>query len=166
MPKVTPKPTDDRNTARKTIQAKTTDKSKLPIASYQWWNAQNDNDLCHQLISTANYLQKTQQYRIKGASIFSRIYSGKGLMNYALNSKILDTSNQLPVRRPTMNVTQSCVDTLVSRMTMAQPKPTYLTEGGSYKQRKLAENLQRDCNKFGVVTFIKNTKEQSNQGLI
>ena len=144
MPKITPsdkKP--GRDTKRETILAKTTDKSILPIQSYQWWMAQNDNELCHQTISTANYLQKTQQYRIKGASIFSRIYSGKGLMNYALNSKVLDTSNQLPVRRPTMNVTQSCVDTLVSRMTMAKPKPTYLTFAGNYKQRKLAENLDQ-----------------------
>lgn len=139
MPKVTPKEKDDRNTKRKTIVAKTTDKSILPIQSYQWWQAQNDNDLCHQTISTANYLQKTQQYRIRGASIFSRIYSGKGLMNYALNSKVLDTSNQLPVRRPTMNVSQSCVDTLVSRLTQSKPRPVFLTENGNYKERTLSK---------------------------
>lgn len=145
MPKITPN--DDkkpgRSNKRETIIAKTRDKSILPVQSYSWWNAQNDADLCHQTISTANYLQKTQQYRVKGASIFSRIYSGKGLMNYALNSKILDTSNQLPVRRPTMNVTQSCIDTLVSRMTLAQPKPTFLTEGGDYRKRKLGEDLNQ-----------------------
>ncbi len=96
MPKITPndkKPGREGAGERKTIIAKTSDKPKGLLASYQWWNAQTDADLCHQAISTANYLQKTQQYRIKGASIFSRIYSGKGLMNYALNSKILDTDN-------------------------------------------------------------------------
>lgn len=145
MPKITEKnkkpgrqPTD-----KKTIIAKTTDKSQNTAIRYNWWQAQTDNDLVHQTIATANYLQKTQQYRIKGASIFSRIYSGKGLMNYALNSKILDTSNQLPVRRPTMNVSQSCVDTLVSRITQVKPKPTYLTEGGNYKQQKLAMDLDQ-----------------------
>lgn len=141
MPKVTPKKKDERNSERKTIVAKTTDKSQLPISSYQWWFAQNDHDLCEQTISTANYLQKTQQYRIKGASIFSRIYSGKGLMNYALNSKILDTSNQLPVRRPTMNVTQSCIDTLVSRVTQNNPKPIFLTDNGDYRERTLSKQL-------------------------
>lgn len=141
MPKVTNKEKDRRHTERKTILAKTTDKAILPIASYQWWTAESDNDLCHQTISTANYLQKTQQYRIKGASIFSRIYSGKGLMNYALNSKILDTSNQLPVRRPTMNVTQSCIDTLVSRLTQSKPRPVFLTENGNYKERNLSKQL-------------------------
>jgi hypothetical protein len=144
MPKITPKnKSPGRSTERQTITAKTTDKVKLPIAAYQWWNAQNDEDLAFQTISSANYLQKTQQYRIRGASIFSRIYSGKGLMNYALNSKVLDTSNQLPVRRPTMNVTQSCTDTLVSRISQNQPRPMYLTEGGNYRQRKLAETLDQ-----------------------
>lgn len=143
-PVVTPKvKKPGRSTERQTIIAQTRDKPQLPIAAYNWWNAQTDDELCHQTISSANYLQKTQQYRIKGASIFSRIYSGKGLMNYALNSKILDTSNQLPVRRPTMNVSQSCVDTLVSRMTQAQPKPTFLTEGGDYKKQTLAEDLNQ-----------------------
>lgn len=144
MPKITPKDKKPgRGTERQTIVAKTTDKSQLPIQSYQWWKAQNDNDLCFQTIATANYLQKTQQYRIKGASIFSRIYSGKGLMNYALNSKILDTSNQLPVRRPTMNVTQSCIDTLVSRITQSKPRPVFLTEAGHYRERHMAENLNQ-----------------------
>jgi len=139
MPSITLKEKDERNSKRKTLVAKTTEKTKLPISSYQWWNAQSDDELCSQVISTANYLQKTQQYRIKGASIFSRIYSGKGLMNYALNSKILDTSNQLPVRRPTMNVSQSCVDTLVSRITQNKPRPVFLTDGADYKDRNLAE---------------------------
>lgn len=144
MPKITPKDKHPgRSTERQTITAKTRDQVKLPIASYMWWNAQTDDELCFQVISTANYLQKTQQYRIRGASIFSRIYSGKGLMNYALNSKVLDTSNMLPVRRPTMNVSQSCVDTLVSRITQNTPLPMYLTQGGNYRQRKLAENLDQ-----------------------
>lgn len=145
MPKISPKdkkPGRDQS-ERKTIVAKTTDKAKIQAGVYQWWNAQSDEELCFQVISTANYLQKTQQYRVKGASIFSRIYSGKGLMNYALNSKILDTSNQLPVRRPTMNVSQSCVDTLVSRIAQVKPKPTYLTEGGNYKQQKIAMDLDQ-----------------------
>jgi hypothetical protein len=156
VPKITPKddkkPNREGQKERKTIVAQTTDKTKLPIQSYQWQYAQNDHDLAFQLISTGNYLQKTQQYRVKGASIFSRIYSGKGLMNYALNSKILDTSNQLPVRRPTMNVTQSCIDTLVSRITQAKPKPTFLTEEGSYKEQSLAKQY----NAFIAGEFYRN----------
>lgn len=145
MPKIEPKnKKPGRDTSqRPTIIAQTRNVSSAKVQTYQWWTAQNDNDLVHQLVSTANYLQKTQQYRVRGASIFSRIYSGKGLMNYALNSKVLDTSNQLPVRRPTMNVTQSCIDTLVSRLTQSKPRPVFLTDEGGYREQLLSKQYNR-----------------------
>lgn len=145
MPKISPKdkkPGRD-NSKRQTIIAQTRNVSAANVQTYQWWNAQTDDELVHQLVATANYLQKTQQYRVRGASIFSRIYSGKGLMNYALNSKILDTSNQLPVRRPTMNVTQSCIDTLVSRLTQSKPRPVFLTDEGDYHDQMLSKQYNR-----------------------
>lgn len=147
MPKITPnskKP--GRSTDRETIVAKTRDKPKhADLKSFQWWKVPKNEPqrLCDETIATANYLQKTQQYRIRGASIFSTIYSGKPLMNYALNSSLLDKSKQLPVRRPTMNVTQSCIDTLVSRITQTRPKPVYLTDGGNYKERTLSKNMNQ-----------------------
>jgi hypothetical protein len=147
MPKITNKDKKPgRSNERVQMVAKTTEKSKQPIQSYQWWAATNDHDLAAQLISTANYLQKSQQYRIRQASIYSRVYSGKPLLNYALNSKLLDVSNQLPLNKPTMNVTQSCVDTLVSRITQSRPKPIFLTDNGDYKERSLSKQLNAFIN--------------------
>lgn len=143
MPKVTLKDKKPgRSTEKQTIMAKTTDAKKDEgMKSYQWWTAKNDHDLAEQLISTANYLQSKQQYRVKKASLYSRIYNGKPLMNYALNSKVMDTSNQLPINRPTMNVTQSCIDTLVSRLTQSRPRPVFLTDNGHYRERSLSKQL-------------------------
>lgn len=151
MPKITRKSKDDRS-ERKTIVAKTTDRVKDNQKQYKWWDAQNENDLSGQLIATAGYLQKIQQYRIKQASIFSRIYCGKPLINYALNSKLLDTSNQLPTDRPTMNVIQSCIDTLVSRITQSRPRPVFLTDAANYKERTLAKQY----NQFVAGEFYRN----------
>lgn len=142
MPKVTQKSKNSGDKDRIIIQAKTQDKVKDGNPQYySWWLAQNDFELAQQLISTANYLQKTQQYRIKQASIFTCVYSGKPLYNYALNSKMLDISNRLPSSRPTVNVTQSCIDTLVSRITQSRPKPVFLTDNGDYKERKLSKQM-------------------------
>lgn len=142
MPKISVKSKDPQSKDRLTIQAKTVDKPKDKESTYySWWLAQNDLDLSQQLISTANYLQKTQQYRIKQASIYTCVYSGKPLYNYALNSKMLDVSNRLPAARPTVNVTQSCIDTLVSRITQSRPKPVFLTDNGDHKQRKLSKEM-------------------------
>jgi hypothetical protein len=147
MPKITPsKKKPGRDTSeKKIIQAKTKDSKNINDGqlTYKWWNAASENDMCFQIISTASYLQKNQQFRVKQASIFNRVVSGKPLMNYALNSKMLDISNTLPMDRPAMNVTYSCVDTLVSRMTQNRPQPVFLTDNGHYKERNLAKQMNQ-----------------------
>ena len=51
----------------------------------------------------------------------------------------LDTSNQLPIGRPTANVCYACTDTLVSLISQDRPKPIFLTDNGHYKERSLAK---------------------------
>jgi hypothetical protein len=106
---------------------------------YKWWNAQTDEELVAQVLSTYEFLKKTNIYRIRQASIFTRLYSGKPLYNYFSSNSSLDQSNQMPLGRPTANVVYSCTDTLVSRISQDSPSPVFLTEGGNYKQRKLAQ---------------------------
>ncbi len=127
----------------KTAKEKVVDprpKSKKDAASpYKWWNAADDKDLMAQQLSTTEYLKRTNQMRVRQASIFTRLYSGKPLYNFLASNATLDNSNQLPIGRPTANVVYSCTDTLVSRISQDRPKPTFLTDGGDYKERKLAK---------------------------
>lgn len=149
MPQITEKENKTGpKTKRQTIVANTKSNAKKSeeFKSYSWWTAKTPEDLANQLISTANYIDKNQQYRIRQASIFSRIYNGKPLLNYALNNKVLDTSNQLPLAKPTLNVTQSCLDTLVSRLTQSRPRPVFLTDDGHYKEQTLSKQLNAFIN--------------------
>lgn len=121
-------------------------KSKKDLVStpYAWWTAQNDNDLVAQLLSTTEYLTRTNTTRIRQASIFARLFSGKPLYNFLASNSTLDSSNQLPIGRPTANVCYSCTDTLVSRISQDKPQPIFLTDGGNYKER----NLAKEANQF------------------
>lgn len=120
------------------IDPRSKGKKEAP-SPYKWWNAASDKDLVSQLLSTTEYLTRTNQPRIKQASIYTRLFSGKPLYNYLASNSTLDNSNQLPIGRPTANVVYSCTDTLVSRISQDRPKPTFLTDGGDYKERKLAK---------------------------
>jgi len=147
MPKISPKnKRPGRSTDRVTIKAKTKDNDSIwqeGNLSYQWWLGKDEATRAQQLVSTALYLQKQQQFRVKQASIFNRVVSGKPLMNYAINSKMLDVSNQLPMDRPSMNVTYSCTDTLVSRISQNRPQPIFLTDNGDYKERNIAKQMNQ-----------------------
>lgn len=112
---------------------------KEAATPYKWWLAEDERDLVAQVLSTTEYLKRTNMQRIRQASIFTRLFSGKPLYNFLASNATLDNSNQLPIGRPTANVVYSCTDTLVSRISQDRPKPVFLTDGGNYKERKLAQ---------------------------
>lgn len=110
--------------------------------SYDWWNAESEEELCQQLLSTASYLKQGQQYRYRQAAIYARLYGNQSLFNFiGSNLTKIDNSNSLPLDKPTFNVIQSSVDTLVSRITQTRPSPVFLTDNSDYKQRNLAKKL-------------------------
>lgn len=121
------------------VNTKTKKAMKDMDQSFKWWLAESDEQLRDELLSTTNYLTKIHQVRIRQASIYTRLFSGKPLYNYLANVGTLDNSQQLPIGRPTANVVYSCTDTLVSKVTQNRPKPTFLTNNGHYKERKLAQ---------------------------
>lgn len=129
------------------------DKKTLPKdnAYYQWWLARDDKELVSQLLSTTAFLKNFHSARIRQASLFSRLYSGKPLYNYLASTSTLDNSQQMPMGRPTSNVVYSCVDTLTSMITQERPRPVFLTDGGDFTEQRLAKEM----NKFIMGEFYR-----------
>jgi hypothetical protein len=143
MPKITKV---ERNSGRDTVQAKTKDKAGPNATTYKWWKADSKKSRAEQLIATASFLKEQQQYRYRQASIYARLYGNHPIANFIGSSFKMGSGTglgpqNLPIDRPTMNVVQSCVDTLVSRITQNRPRPTFLTDNGNYKERNLAKQL-------------------------
>ncbi len=133
---------DSDRSKRETVVRKTLPDNKGQPQGYNWWRAKSKSELAHQVIETAAYLKEQQQYRYRQANIHARMYGNIPLMSNAGNNLgKLNSPQNLPADRPTMNVVQSCIDTLVSRISQAKPRPLFLTDGGMYKQRKLAKQL-------------------------
>lgn len=73
-----------------------------------------------------------------------RLYCGLSVYSYAgANVSKMDKTRTLPDDRPTFNLIQSATDTLVSRLAQNEPQPKFLTDGADYKQRHLAQELNR-----------------------
>lgn len=126
------------------VKAKTRDSNeKATKQAYKWWKASSKAELCHQLLSTVSFLKENQLARYRQAGLYARLYGNIPLSN-SIGSNIYKqptSSGMLPVDRPTMNVVQSCVDTLVSRVTQSKPRPVFLTDNGDYKERNLAKQM-------------------------
>lgn len=110
----------------------------------EWWKAEDDAQLAAELTSTAAFLKKAQTYRLRQLAVDVRMYSGLSVYSYAGSSVAkMDKTRTLPDDRPTFNLIESCVDTLVSRMSQNEPQPKFLTDNGDYKQRHLAQQLNQ-----------------------
>lgn len=123
------------------VKTKASERNITPRGA-NWWRAKSKAELQSAVLDTAAYLKEQQAYRWRQASIHARMYGNLPLASYAgSNLQKMNTPNNLPIDRPTMNVVQSCVDTLVSRIGQSKPKPTFLTDAADYKQRSLAKQL-------------------------
>ena len=110
----------------------------------EWWKAKDDLQLAAELCSTAAYLKTNQTYRLRQLAVDVRLYCGLSVYSYAgSNVSKMDRTKTLPDDRPTFNLIQACTDTLVSRTCQNEPQPKFLTDGADYKQRHLAQELNR-----------------------
>ena len=121
----------------KVVEAYT--KKKIADTNFTWWNAKDEKELLTQVLGTCEFLKRTNATRIRQASIYTRLFCGKPLYNFMASNATLDSSNQMPIGRPTANVVYSCIDTFTSLITQDRPKPVFLTDNGDYKERKLAK---------------------------
>jgi hypothetical protein len=137
MPRIT------KYTGKDTIYAKTKTDPDPKTASSTWW-LMDKKDLPGAVFSVIKYLRDNQVWRAEQAALFGRLYCNLPIWNFIGGNfgKMKNRSN-FPQDRPTYNVVQSCIDTLVSRMVQAKPKPMFITNGGDYRKRKLAKDLNK-----------------------
>lgn len=122
---------------------KTTMKTTSPVKNrFDWWTGKTDTDICNQMLTTAVFLKDSQVSRQRQIAIFAKLYGNQSLFNFiGTNVKKLSESTALPFDRPTFNLVQSCVDTVVARIGQSKPSPVFLTDGSDYRQRTLAKKL-------------------------
>ncbi len=110
----------------------------------EWWKAGDDQALAGELCATAAYLKTNQTYRMRQLAVDVRLYCGLSVYNYAgSNVSRMDRTKTLPDDRPTFNLVQVGVDTLASRISTHEPQPKFLTDGGDYRERHLAQQLNQ-----------------------
>lgn len=108
----------------------------------QWWLTKDSDKAASELLTSAAYLKETQNYRYRQAAVYAKLYGNQSLYSFAgANTSKMDNMHGLPSDRPTFNLIQSAVDTLVSRISQSRPQPVFLTDNSDYKQRTLAKKL-------------------------
>lgn len=107
----------------------------------KWWK---EKTAVHSAVfQNVQYLENQQSYKETANVRNMRLY---GNFEYgalrATAFRNVDSSNGLQ-HRVTLNVVQSMIDTVVSKITKNKPKPTFLTDGGSWSEQSKAKKLNQ-----------------------
>lgn len=111
---------------------------------FEWWKAENEEQLAKELCGTAAYLKTNQTYRIRQIAASIRLYAGLNVYSYAgSNVSKMDKTRTLPDDKPTFNLIRACVDTLHSRLSQNEPQPKFLGEDLSYTEMHACQQLSK-----------------------
>ncbi len=108
----------------------------------KWWEVKSSNEKAAAMLTYAANLKEMQSYRYRQAAAYARLYGNQSLYSFAGNNMSkMDQTMGLPQERPTFNIVQACIDTLVSRITQSRPQPIFLTDNSDYKERNAAKKF-------------------------
>lgn len=105
-----------------------------------WWKKQKQ-DLFKDVFQYVHILGERQSYRESDNLRYMRLYGNFETVGLSAHqyAKFDPSYGSLP--RVTLNVIQSMVDTVVSKITKSRPKVTFLTEGGDWSLQTKAKKL-------------------------
>lgn len=107
------------------------------------WYDKNGKELAESLFGYIKTLRKDQSYRQDENFRYLRLYGNMeaySLRNYSFYRAETSSST---VNRVTLNIVQSMIDTVVSKISKNKPKPSFLTSGGDWSLQRKAEKLQQ-----------------------
>jgi len=134
------------------------------LRSY-WWK-EPDSKLHETLFGIIRYLDQNQNYVQQNNLRHLRLYGNLNVLGLSSNTYSQSSSVNAPFDRVTLNVVQSCCDTVTQKIAKNKPKPTFLTSGGDWTQQKKAKLLDKyvmgqfyalDLYKKGVKAFQNST---------
>ena len=116
--------------------------TKYENNNYYWWK-EKDDKVHESVFQFTKYIDSRQSYKSNENLKHMRLYGnyevlGLQAYQYARTETSYNTQNRL-----TLNVVQSMIDTVQSKITKARPKPTFLTDGGDWSAQRKAKQLTK-----------------------
>jgi hypothetical protein len=107
-----------------------------------YWYKKSDKDVYKSVFAFVKFLGNEQEYRSAQNLDYLRLYGNYdllGLRQFTFNRE----SDSSVKNRVTMNIVQSMVDTVHSKITKNKPKPMFLTNGGDWSAQSKAKKLNK-----------------------
>ena len=107
-----------------------------------WWESKKDIYL--RMLAKFDALRESAKSRDKEALVNMRLYGNVYMSDLTLHGYAKVASHRQS-HRVQMNICQSMVDTVTSKVTTTYPKVQFLTDGGSFGEQQKAKRLTKFC---------------------
>jgi hypothetical protein len=107
-----------------------------------WWEI-GKSDVNKVLFGVVRFLDQNQGYRQQANIRHMRLYGNLNVLGLTANTYSQTNALNSPFDRISLNIIQSCCDTVTNKIAKNKPKPTFLTSGGDYTLKKKAKNLDK-----------------------
>lgn len=121
-----------------------------------WWREKEDK-IHESVFAKVKHLQEKQSFRSGDNMRFMKLYGNYELMGLQAYQYARTETSYNTMNRVTLNVVQSMIDTVVSKITKSKPKATFLTDGGDWslqskakKLTKFVEGQLHSCNYYEI----------------
>ena len=121
-------------------------KKEVSTGSYDdpagaWWRS--EEKVVHKsLIPLTSRIQRAQRARFNLFQRYFRMYDGRNVLAWT-PQEFTPVLADPPASRVTLNVIQSTIDTVTSKISKNRPQPMFLTEEGEFSQIQRAKRLSR-----------------------
>lgn len=108
--------------------------------NFYWWKAEKDK-LYSNVFQYVKFLNRTQSYKTAENMKFMKLYGNSDALPMRTYNFVRNEPSYATANRVTMNVVQSMIDTVVSKIAKNKPRPMFLTEGGDWSLQRKAKKL-------------------------
>jgi hypothetical protein len=117
--------------------------------NFFWWK-EKDKEVHKSIFQYISFLDKHQAYHRSGNVKHMRLYGSSDYMrshpwySHITNTQLLDRQGGFNIKhRVTLNVIQSMIDTVTSKITKNKPRASFLTDGGDWSLQQKAKKLTK-----------------------
>lgn len=108
----------------------------------KWWESDKES-LKDDVFAVVKHLDKDQSYRSYDNLRHARLYGNSHLRGLGVYSYSKQDSSIATAHRVTLNVVQSMIDTVVSKITKNKVRPQFLTDGATWSLQQKSKKLTK-----------------------
>jgi len=108
-----------------------------------WWKQKDKSKIHEDVFAKVKHMDQNQNYRSADNLRHMRLYGNYEMLGLHAYQYARTETSYNTTHRVTLNVVQSMIDTVVSKIGKNRPKPMFLTDGGDWSLQSKAKKLNQ-----------------------